>query len=89
MRHENKSFKYGDLPEEVHNDIFVNCSFSGKLPHFIGCEFHSCDLHRTEVHTLIACNLWSCNLNGANFSSADVRFSITNAGSPCTAYGAE
>jgi len=89
LRIENKEFRDGELPSFIKNTIFHSCKFRGKLPDFHLCEFHDCDLSGTIVRELVECMLFSCNLNHANFSDADVRFSKTNAGSPCTAYGAE
>lgn len=88
-RFENQVFREGDLPSFLKGAIFVNCRFKGRLPDFIGCEFHDCDLSRCVVSELTDCALFSTNLDYCDFSEADVRFSRTNAGSPCTAYGAE
>ena len=84
-RYENQTFEEGSLPSFVRSCIFSFCRFKGKLPSFVGCEFHDCDLSRCKIGELVDCGLFSCNLDGCDFTEADVRFSRTNEGSPCSA----
>lgn len=85
LRYDNQVFREGDLPERVTEVIFSHCKFYGRLPAFRKVEFHACDLGGTTVFELVDCKLFSTRLDGADFTRADVRFSITNAGSPCSA----
>lgn len=86
---EYQHFEEGQLPQFIENTVFRYCDFKGILPDFRMCEFHNCDLRRTKIGELIACKLFSTKLDSADFSHADVRFTITNSGSPCTARGCE
>lgn len=86
---EYQHFEEGDLPQTIENTVFRYCDFKGNLPDFRLCEFHNCDLRNTRVARLLSCKLFSTKLDGANFSKADVRFSITNAGSTCSARNCE
>ena len=88
-RFENITFEHNSLPHFNKGEVFYSCVFRGVLPDFVDCEFHDCDLSRVKVKKLIGCSLFSCKLDKADFSDADVRFSKTNAGSPCSARGCE